>query len=115
MVQLLFLDTLLKPSINFNDIENMIAVFNNSSHQNIQNWIDNFEDIIPMLNLSDELIFVKQCLTGKEQLFLLSELKVNSWDKLKTLLTSECCLTYNSAEIHEFFLLFFLRGGGRGE
>lgn len=53
MGQQLIQDTLLRPSINFNDVENMIAAFESSSSRNKEKWIDCFEKITALLNLSD--------------------------------------------------------------
>lgn len=62
MAQLLIHDTLFKTSINCNTVKNMITAFENNSYQNIEKWIDNFEDIISLFNLSDlhKLILVKR-------------------------------------------------------
>lgn len=46
-MQLLITDTVLKRSINFNDVEDMVAAaFDGSQYQNIEKLIDNFEDSV---------------------------------------------------------------------
>lgn len=87
MAPLLVPDYVLKPSMNFTEIGNMIAPFEGNSFRNIETRIENFEDLVSLRNLNDlyRLIFAKRYTTGKAKLLIQSESKLNSWDKLKTL------------------------------
>ncbi|GBM06348.1 hypothetical protein AVEN_121388-1 [Araneus ventricosus] len=40
-------------NISFNDIESIIMPFDGDSHQSIEKWIELFEDVVNMFNLSD--------------------------------------------------------------
>lgn len=79
MLELLIEDTLLKPIINFNDVEKMIVTYDGSPIQYVEKWIENFQ----VFNLNDlqELFFAKRCLAGKAKLLIQSVSKVNSWKK----------------------------------
>lgn len=63
--------------------------------QNVEKWLENFKDVISLFNLRDlcKLILAKRYTTGKVKLPIQNKTKINSWDKLKTLL--------NSPELHE--------------
>lgn len=92
-----------KPTVNFSDVEKMIVPFHGDSFQNVEKWIENFEDVVNLLNLSDihKLIIARKFMAGKAKLFIQSETKINSWHKMKTLLISEFGLICNSADVHE--------------
>ncbi|CAL1286258.1 unnamed protein product, partial [Larinioides sclopetarius] len=53
-----------QPNISFSDIESIIMTFNGDSHQSVEKWIELFEDVVNMFNLSDlhKLVFVKRSL-----------------------------------------------------
>ncbi|GBM59467.1 hypothetical protein AVEN_131040-1 [Araneus ventricosus] len=77
--------------------------FDGDSHQSIEKWIELFEDVVNMFNLSDlhKLVFGKRSLKGKAKLYFQGETSANSCEKLKDLLLSEFCYSCNSAELHE--------------
>ncbi|CAL1272886.1 unnamed protein product [Larinioides sclopetarius] len=52
-----------QPNISFSDIESIIMPFN-FSHQSVEKWIELFEDVVNMFNLSDlhKLVFGKRSL-----------------------------------------------------
>lgn len=81
MTLLLVPDYVLKLSINFTEIGNMIAPFEGNSFQNIDTRIENFEDLVSLRNLNYlyTLIFAKRYTTGKAKLLIQSESKLNSW------------------------------------
>ncbi|CAL1272136.1 unnamed protein product [Larinioides sclopetarius] len=53
-----------QPNISFSDIESIIMPFNGDSHQSVEKWIELFEDVVNMFNLSDlhKLVFGKRSL-----------------------------------------------------
>ncbi|GBM46588.1 hypothetical protein AVEN_271533-1 [Araneus ventricosus] len=92
-----------QPNISFSDIERIIVPFDGDSHQSVEKWIELFEDVVNMFNLSDlyKLVFGKRSLKGKAKLYIQSETSVNCWEKLKFLLLSEFDYSCNSAELQE--------------
>ncbi|GBN02981.1 hypothetical protein AVEN_255936-1 [Araneus ventricosus] len=91
------------PNISISDIESFITPFDGDSHQSVEKWIELFEGVVNMFNLSDlhKLVFGKRSLKGKAKLYSQSETSVNSWEKLKDLLLSEFGYSCNSAELQE--------------
>lgn len=102
MAAFLVPDYVLKRSINFTDLGNLIVSLKDNSFWNIETRRQNFEDLISLRNLNDlhKLIFAKTYTTGKAKLLIHSESKLNSLDKLKTLLISQFDPTCHSAELH---------------
>ncbi|GBM11655.1 hypothetical protein AVEN_16962-1 [Araneus ventricosus] len=77
--------------------------FDDDSHQSIEKWVELFEDVVNMFNLTGlhKLVFRKRALKGKAKLYIQSETSANSCKKLKDLLLSEFGYSVNSVELHE--------------
>lgn len=90
-------------SINFTDVENIISKFNANSHENINVWVQQFETVSNMLNLTEmqKFIFAKRSLGGNALLFIKTEIDIDSWEKLKHALVREFATDTNSAGLHE--------------
>lgn len=102
MMQILIRDYFFKPSISICDVENMIAAFEGCQYPKVKKWLNDFEDVISLFNLNElnELILIKRCMAGKTKLLIQNESKMNTWQKLKSLLISKFGPTCNSAELH---------------
>ncbi|GFU55346.1 transposon Ty3-G Gag-Pol polyprotein [Trichonephila clavipes] len=88
-------------NVNYSDIEYTISKFNAEPHENINNWIKHFENIAELFCLLQKFVFGKRSLGGIAKLFIQTELKINSWEKLKQSLIDEFSLEINSALLHE--------------
>ncbi|GFR18185.1 transposon Ty3-G Gag-Pol polyprotein [Trichonephila clavata] len=89
--------------VSFNDIESIITPFKGERHENVLNWIENFETQAELLSLSEvhKFISAKRCLRENALLVIRSESNINMWKQLKELLMEEFKLSFNSAEVHE--------------
>ena len=89
--------------ISYADLEHTINKFNAESHENINVWIDNFENVSELFGLSDlhKFIFAKRSLGGTAGLFVRTEPHLNTWQKLKQALLDEFSFEINSANLHE--------------
>ncbi|GBO18585.1 hypothetical protein AVEN_275650-1 [Araneus ventricosus] len=69
----------------FNDIESIIMSFDGDSHQSIEKWIELFEDVVNMFNLSDlhKLVFGKRSLREFKQKLRVYEKLRFDYDKVK--------------------------------
>lgn len=90
-------------TINYSDIESTVSKFNAESHENVIHWIEHFENISKLFNLSDlqKFIFAKRSLGGNASLFVRTVPDINSWQKLKQALIDEFSVEINSAKLHE--------------
>ncbi|GFR33904.1 retrovirus-related Pol polyprotein from transposon 297 [Trichonephila clavata] len=89
--------------LNYADIESTLTQFKAESHENIIHWIEQFENISKLFNLSEiqKFIFAKRSLGGHAALFVRTEPNINSWQRLKQALISEFGMEINSANLHE--------------
>lgn len=96
-------ETTCNVNINYSDIENTISRFNGETYENVNNWIKHFENVSQMFSLSDlqKFIFAIRALGVIAQLFVKTEIEINSWQKLKHALIEEFSFEINSANLHE--------------
>jgi len=89
--------------LNYSDVESTIIKFGAESHENIITWVNHFENMSKLFNLSDvqKFIFAKRSLIGVASLFVRTEPNINSWLKLKNALIKEFSHDINSAHLHE--------------
>ncbi|GFQ65313.1 transposon Ty3-G Gag-Pol polyprotein [Trichonephila clavata] len=83
--------------------ESTLTQFKAESHEHIIHWIEQFENISKLFNLSEiqEFIFAKRSLCGHAALFVRTEPNINSWQRLKQALINEFGMEINSANLHE--------------
>ena len=96
-------DYFMRSSASFSDFESFVTPFTGTNSESLETWLDNFEDVASLMNLSDlqKIIYAKKLMQGKAKLFIESEAKVYTYKKLKELLLGEFGDVTNSADVHE--------------
>lgn len=75
----------------FRNVEESLQPFSGEKTQNVKKWIENFELMSEMLNWTDShsLAYAKRLLRGPAKMFVNTEKKISSWEKLKVCLMNE--------------------------
>ena len=76
-------DYFMRSSASFSDLESFVIPFTGSNSESLETWLNNFEDVASLMNLSDlqKIIYAKKLMQGKAKLFFESEERVYTYKK----------------------------------
>ncbi|CAL1680840.1 unnamed protein product [Lasius platythorax] len=96
-------DEAVEDALTFKDVEDSIEIFSGDGKQNVQQWIDNFEETAELCGWTDvrKIVYAKRLLRGLAKLFVNFESCARSWLQLRRALLTEFGRTLNSRQVHK--------------